>query len=213
MFIINAYNFNILRQAISHKMTGKKIIILAAALTFLAPQSYPQFTHLGVAAGYGTQIKEPGFGAYGVFSANEQIKIVPNAMFYLPHKISTQDGTQKFGWWTISVDGEYMIINQGAVLFYGVLGLTFLNITGEQDEVISGQEFKDKISLQKLGLDIGAGVRFPVSEFILPFIEAKYILGSAADFEFNKLPVAQFSLTAGIMFRINEPKPRGQQED
>jgi opacity protein-like surface antigen len=194
-------------------MMSKKNLLLAWIFLFFATLSYPQFTHVGVAAAYGTEIKEPGFGAYGIFSVNEEIKIVPNAMYYLPHEISTDDGTQKFSWWTISVDGDYIIINQGVVRFYGIMGLTFISVTGEQDEVISGQEFKDKLSLQKLGLNIGAGIRFPVSEYIAPFAEVRYTLGDAADFEFKNQPVSQFSLTAGIMFRINETKPRGQQED
>jgi hypothetical protein len=187
--------------------------LIAWICLFLAGLSYGQFTHVGVAAGYGTQIKEPGFGAYGIYSASEKIKIVPNAIYYLPHNVLTDNGTQKFSWWTIGVDGNYIIINQGVIRFYGIVGLTFISLTGEQDEVISGQPFEDKITIQKLGLDIGTGIRFPVSEFIAPFVEVKYTLGDAADFEFRNLPVSQFNLSAGIMFRIGEPKPRGQQEE
>jgi opacity protein-like surface antigen len=194
-------------------MMSKKNLLLALIFIFFATLSYGQFTHVGVAAGYGTEIKEPGFGAYGMFSVNEEIKIVPNLMYYLPHMVTTDEGTQKFSWWTISVDGNYIIVNQGIVRFYGIMGLTFVSITGEQDEVISGQPFQDKLSMQKLGLNIGAGIRFPVSDYIAPFAEIRYTLGDAADFEFNKLPVSQFSLAAGILFRIGEAKPRGQQED
>ncbi len=192
---------------------SKHNLLLAAVFLFLASHSYSQFTHVGVAAGYGTEIKEPGFGAYGIFSVNEQIKIVPNVMYFLPHKVSTDNGTQKYSWWTISVDGDYIIVNKGAVRFYGLMGLTFMSITGEQDEVINGQPFEDKLTLQKLGLNIGAGIRFPVSEYIAPFAEVKYTLADAADFQFQSIPVSQFSLVAGIMFRIKETKPRGQQED
>ena len=193
-------------------MQGKNILLV---LIFLlsAALSHSQFTHVGVAAGFGSEIKEPGFGAYGIFSVNEQIKIVPNAMYYLPHTVTTDDGTQKFSWWSLSVDGDYIIVNQGAVRFYGLMGLTFISLTGEQDEVISGQPFEDKLTLQKLGLNVGAGIRFPVSEYIAPFAEVKYTLGDAADFAFRKVPVSQFNLVGGIMFRIGETKPRGQQED
>ena len=194
-------------------MLSKHNLLLTAVLLFLVSHSYSQFTHVGVAAGYGTEIKEPGFGAYGIFSVNELIKIVPNVMYYLPHKVTTDNGTQKFSWWTISVDGDYVIVNKGAVRFYGIMGLTFMSITGEQEEVINGQPFEDKLTLQKLGLNIGAGIRFPVSEYIAPFAEVKYTLGDAADFQFQRIPVSQFSLVAGIMFRINETKPSGQQED
>ena len=194
-------------------MMSKKQLILASIFVFFASLSSGQFTHVGVAAGYGTEIKEPGFGAYGMFSVNEEIKIVPNLMYYLPHNVTTAEGSQKFSWWSISVDGNYIIVNQGVVRFYGIMGLTFVSITGEQDEVISGQPFQDKLTMQKLGLNIGAGIRFPVSEYIAPFTEIRYTLGDAADFEFKKLPVSQFSLVAGIMFRIGETKPKGQKED
>ena len=154
-------------------MKNKHNLALAALFLFFTSLSYSQFTHVGVAAGYGTEIKEPGFGAYGIFSVNEEIKIVPNLMYYLPHKVTTDDGTQKYSWWSINVDGDYIIVNQGNTRFYGIMGLTFISITGEQDEVISGQPFEDKLTMQKLGLNIGAGVRFPVSEYIAPFAEVK----------------------------------------
>ena len=213
MFNKHPYTLIFSNQTNNHSMKSKHNLLLSAILLFFTSLSYSQFTHVGVAAGYGTEIKEPGFGAYGIFSVNEQIKIVPNAMYFLPHKVTTDDGTQKFSWWTLSVDGDYIIVNKGVVRFYGIMGLTFISITGEQDEVISGQPFEDKLTMQKLGFNIGAGIRFPVSEYIAPFAEVKYTLGDAADFEFKNVPVSQFSLVAGILFRINETKPTGQQED
>jgi opacity protein-like surface antigen len=193
-------------------MYRKRLMILPMILVFTGLVQ-GQFTHLGVAAGYGTEIREPGFGAFGMFSVNDQIKVVPNAMYYLPHKVATENGTQKFSWWTISVDGDYIVINQGLTRFYGIMGLTFISLRGEQDEEISGQEFKDKVTLQKLGLNIGAGIRFPLSEHIAPFAELKYTLADAADFEFKTMPVSQFNLKAGILFRISETKPRNQPEE
>jgi hypothetical protein len=213
MFIKHAYKLIFSEQTNNLTMMSRHNLLLTAIFLFLTSHSYSQFTHVGVAAGYGTEIKEPGFGAYGIFSVNEQIKIVPNAMYYLPHKVTTDDGTQTYSWWTINVDGDYIIVNKGVVRFYGIMGLTFMSITGKQDEVISGQPFEDKLTLQKLGLNIGAGIRFPVSDYIAPFVEVKYTLGDAADFEFKNVPISQFTLVAGIMFRINDTKPKGQQED
>ena len=194
-------------------MVSRRIFIIAWICLFFNGNSNGQFTHLGVAAGYGTGIKEPGFGAYGIYSINEEIKIVPSAMYYLPHNVHTDDGMQKFSWWTISVDGNYVIVSQQAFRFYGIMGLTFFNITGEQDEVISGQPFEDKLTIQKLGLGIGTGIRLPVAEYMAPFVEVRFTLGSAADFEFRNLPVSQFNLTAGIMFRIGETKTRDRLEE
>ena len=182
-------------------------------ILFLPSLGISQFTHLGLEAGFASQVKEIGFGFQGIYRVNDEIKLTPNVMYFLPHQINTTDGTQKFSWWMINVDGNYVIINQGIAEGYGIMGLNFMSITGEQDEVINGQPFEDKLTMQKLGLNIGAGVRFPVSEYIAPFAEVKYTLADAAVFEFQKVPVSQFCLVAGIMFRINETKPRGQQED
>ena len=65
----------------------------------------------------------------------------------------------------------------------------------------------------KLGLNIGAGIRLPVSDYIAPFAELKYTLGDAADFQFQNVQISQFCITAGILFRINETKSRIQTED
>jgi hypothetical protein len=213
MFNKHPYTLIFSNHTNNDSMKHKWKLLFMAVFLFSASISYSQFTHVGVAAGYGSEIKEAGFGAYGIFSVNEQIKIIPNAMYFLPHNVTTDDGTQKYSWWTLNVDGDYIIVNKSVVRFYGIMGLTFISLTGEQDEVISGQPFEDKMTLQKLGLNIGAGVRFPVSQYIAPFAEVKYTLGEAADFEFRNIPVSQFSLVAGIMFRINETKARGQQVD
>lgn len=213
MFNKHPYTLIFSNQTNNHSMKSKCKLLFMAFLLCFASISYSQFTHVGLAAGFGSEIKEAGFGAYGIFSVNEQIKIVPNAMYFLPHKVTTDNGTQKYSWWTINVDGDYIFLDKGIVRFYGIMGLTFINLTGEQDEVISGQPFQDKLTLQKLGLNIGAGVGFPVSQYITPFAEVKYTIGNAADFEFKNVPVSQFSLVAGIMFKINETKTRGQQEN
>jgi hypothetical protein len=194
-------------------MMRKNILLYVFIILRFPIVTFGQFTHVGVAAGFGSEIKEPGLGAYGLFSVNKEIKIVPNVMFFLPHVVNTDDGTHKFTWWTINVDGDYIIVNQENVRFYGIMGLAFINVTGEQDEVISGQEFKDKLSMLKLGLNIGIGIRLPLSNYIAPFADVKYTLGDAADFEFRNQPISQFSISAGILFRINETKSRSRSED
>ena len=68
-----------------------KKIITAFLFFSVLHQMHAQFTHVGLAAGYGTSIKEPGFGLFGMYNINEQIKITPNIMYYLPHEIITND--------------------------------------------------------------------------------------------------------------------------
>ena len=190
----------------------RKTLFIMVFMLLLPVCMFGQFTHVGIAAGYGTSVKQPGFGLYGVYTVNEKIKIAPSAMYHLPHKITTDDGTQTFGWWMINLDGNYIIIDKTGFQGYGLMGLSFVNITGEQDEVILGQEFKDKQSMLKLGLNIGAGLRFPISDKIAPFAELKVTLGEKADFTFREMTTTQVFLTAGILIRIIADKEEVQEE-
>ena len=190
----------------------RKTLLLMVFILLLPVYVLGQFTHVGIAAGYGTSVKEPGFGLYSVYTVNEKIKIAPNAMYHIPHKITTDDGTQTFGWWMINLDGNYMIYERTGFQGYGLMGLSFVNVTGEQDEVILGQEFKDKQSMLKLGLNIGAGLRFPISDRIAPFAELKVTLGEKADFTFRDMTTTQVCLTAGVLIRIFADKEKDQEE-
>jgi hypothetical protein len=121
----------------------KKSLIEILLILLLPAAAYSQFTHVGLQAAYSTQVKEPGFGLLALYRVNDAIKLTPNALYYLPHKINTSLGTQKYEWWTINLDGNYVIVNQGIFEGYGMMGLSFINITGEQDEINHGLVFKD----------------------------------------------------------------------
>ncbi len=191
----------------------KKLILATLVVLILPLAGFSQFTHIGIEAGYSSQVKEPGFGAYGVFRVNDQIKLTPNFVYYLPHKISTDDGTQEFQWYTINLDGNFIIVDQGIFEGYGLMGLNFSIIQGMQDEIILGLPFTDKRTLQKAGLNIGAGMRFNVSEKVTPFAELRYTIGSKADFTFNEVSTSQFGIFAGILIRIAEDIDRTVSED
>lgn len=182
-------------------------------ILFLPSLGISQFTHLGLEAGFASQVKKPGFGIHGIYRVNDVIKLTPNVMYYLPHKINTTDGTQKFSWWMINVDGNYVIINQGIAEGYGIMGLNFANVSWEQDEIVMGQPAKDKRSTLKLGLNVGAGIRLNLGEKVVPFGELRYTLGSKADFLINETSTSQFGIFAGVLIRINADKDRTATED
>jgi len=194
-------------------MTMKKFIFVAGIALFLPLTGFSQLTHLGVEAAYSSEVKEPGFGVYGILRVNDQIKLTPNFLYYLPHKISTDDGTQEFQWYAINIDGNFVIVNHGIFEGYGIMGLNFSIIQGKQDEIILGQPFNDKRTLQRLGLNIGAGMRFNVSDKVVPFAELRYTLGSKADFTFNEVSSSQLSIFAGVLIRIGEDKDRSVSDD
>ena len=191
----------------------KKIIINTLLILFLPLVSYSQFTHMGLSAAFSSEVKEPGFGVNAIFRVNDEIKLTPGALYYLPHEIKTLYGTQKFDWWMVNLDGNYIIIREGIFEGYGLMGLNFSNITGKQDEVILGQTWKDKRSVLKLGLNVGAGIRLNFSDKFAPFGELRYTMGSKADFTFNEVSTSQFGIFAGFLFRIAEDKDRSVTED
>jgi hypothetical protein len=167
-----------------------------------------QFTHAGIAGGYGTNVKEPGLGLFGMYTINEQIKIVPNIMYYLPNEITTNEGTQTFSWLIFNLDGEYVIIDQGAFQAYGLMGLGLISLRGEQDE----PPFEDTKYLYKMGLNVGAGIRLPVSGKLSPFAEVKMILGDKAYYTFREVSTTQLVITAGILIRIASDRIREVEE-
>ena len=76
-------------------MLMKKTMAVILLLSAITAGMYGQFTHIGAGAGYGLGIKEPGFGLYGMYTVNEQIKIVPSVLYYLPHEIIVPDVDRK----------------------------------------------------------------------------------------------------------------------
>ncbi len=186
-----------------------KKILPALFMVFLWPYgTNGQVTHAGVDAGYGTSVGEAGFGLYGIYTVNEQIKLVPNFIYFLPHRITTNDGSQTFNWWTVNLDGNYVIRDGSVFQAYGLMGLSFINITGDQDEGM----FQDHKSMLKLGLNAGAGFRLPLSDRLIPFAEIKLTLGDHAYFSFREVSTLQLGLAAGILLRIADDRDRNEDE-
>jgi hypothetical protein len=191
----------------------KKILSHILLIMFMPGLGFSQLTHLGIQAGFASEVKEPGFGIQVIYRVNDDIKLTPNVSYFLPHKITTEYGTQTFEWWMVNLDGNYVIIKQGIFEGYGLMGLNFSNITGIRDEVELGTTFKDKRSMLKLGLNVGAGLRLNLGDRVAPFGELRYTLGSMADFTFNEVSNSQFGIYAGILIRISEDKERVSSEE
>lgn len=192
----------------------KKSLIKILVILLLPAGVYGQVTHAGLQAAFSSSVKEPGFGLAAIYRVNDEIKLVPNALYYLPHKITTPYGTQNFEWWGANLDGNYVVINKGILEGYGLMGLNLMNITAERDEVVLGQVFKDKKSLLQLGLNIGAGIRFNLNDKVVPFGELRFTLGSKAEFsDWGEVSTSQLGIFAGILVRIAEDKERPENED
>ena len=66
----------------------------------------------------------------------------------------------------------------------------------------------------KLGLNIGAGMRFNLGDRVVPFGELRFTLGSKAEFsDWAEVSTSQFGIFAGVLVRIAEDKERSAEED
>jgi hypothetical protein len=191
---------------------------LAVALFFAVFTAgiYGQFTHIGAMAGYGLAVKEFGFGLSGMYTVNEQIKIVPNLWYYLPHEITVphpvEVATQTFTWWIMNLDGNYVAIDQDAFQAYGLMGLSMVYLKGEQDHL----QFPDTRYYYKLGLNVGAGIRISAGERITPFAEMKLTMGEKAYYGFidkREVKTTQLIVSAGLLIRLTEDKVRSAEEE
>ncbi len=215
MNVFSNFEFDLSRTLI--KM--KKIFINTLMILFLPLAGFSQFTHMGLEVGYSSEVKEPGIGLFGIYRVNDEIKLTPNFMYYLPHKINTSygtpltEGTQTFEWWMINMDGNYVIINQGMFEGYGLMGLNFANIIWERDEVQGNLPIKERRQELNLGLNVGAGIRLNLGNKVVPFGELRYTLGSKYDFLVTEGSTSQFGIFAGILIRIAEDIDRTITED
>jgi hypothetical protein len=193
----------------------KKTFAVVLFLFALTPAMFGQFTHIGAAAGYGLAIKEPGFGLYGMYTINEQIKIVPSVLYYLPHEIVaklpgiSEEAFQTFTWWIANLDGHYVVVKEDAFQAYGLMGLSMVYLKGEQEH----SQFPDKKYLYNMGLNVGAGIHIPIGERLTPFAEVKMTLSDKAYFTFREVSVTQLSIAAGVLIRISPDKDRSAEEE
>ena len=197
----------------------KKYVIAALLILSIPTALIAQLTHVGLEAGYASEIKEPGFGVNAIYRVNDQIKLTPKALIFLPHEINTangttiSEGTQRFDWWMINLDGNYVILNEGLIEGYGIMGLNFSNVRWERNEVVLGNPEEEKRQVLKLGLNIGAGARFNLGDKVSPFAEIRYTLGGTADWLVTQVSTSQLSINAGVFFRITEDKDRSSTDD
>jgi opacity protein-like surface antigen len=186
---------------------NRTILLLVCLLTLGCNSKLSaQITFVGASANYGSWIKEIGASVYGIYSVSKRIDIVPNATYFLPHEVIIDDpldvGTVKYTWWTINFDGHYVLFEKSVFHIFGLMGLNFTNETKIEDYKTQGTQFNIKTNTTKLGLNVGAGVQFPLSKFFIPFSEIKYTLGERH----------QGVVSLGVLVRIAPDRVREEME-
>ena len=151
----------------------KKLTLLAIITIALTFNSFAQIS-AGGGLVYGTEQKTIGFNFRGQYSITESIDVVGGLTFYLPNKekqtIFFATIESKTSMWAFDVDGHYNFSIMDKLNVYPLAGL---NITGISVDV-NGTKSSDT----EVGLNIGAGANYEISDQLAGFFETKYTIGN-----------------------------------
>lgn len=151
----------------------KKLTLFAVITIAFAFNSFAQIS-AGGGLVYGTEQETIGFNLRGQYSITESIDVVGGLTFYLPNKekqtILFATIESKTTMWAFDVDGHY---NFGIIDKLKVYPLAGLNIAGVSVDV-NGTKASDT----EVGLNIGAGANYEISDQLAGFFETKYTIGN-----------------------------------
>ena len=151
----------------------KKLTLLAIITIAFAFNSFAQIS-AGSGISYGTEQKTIGFNFRGQYSINESIDVVGGLTFYLPNKekqtLLFTTVESKTTMWAFDVDGHYNFSLIDKLKAYPIAGL---NIAGVSVDV-NGTKASDT----EVGLNIGAGAAYEITDKLAGFFETKYTIGN-----------------------------------
>jgi outer membrane immunogenic protein len=171
-----------------------KSILIITVLTFVFCSVNAQFAFKGVGAGIGlgskSAISDKGESAMG-FGINvnalagltDKIDLAGGIVYYFPSEPVT--GT-KFSLFTISVDGHYKLTEN----FYGLAGLNI----GMAKATATFMGYSASASDTKMGINLGAGANFDLSESLGFFGQVGYTVGGAD----------QLFINAGLFYKLGK---------
>lgn len=149
----------------------KKYIVFTAVFTLIGFQSIAQINRSGgVFLGYSTDINKIGIGVNAEFPVMEKLSIAPSFFYYFPEK---EDGVS-LNFLEFNANANYYFFQNEGISVYalGGLNLTRTSVSFEGSNFFGGG-FSP--SSNNVGLNLGAGANFIVSEKLSPFAEVKYV--------------------------------------
>ncbi len=130
-----------------------------------------------------------GINIGGEYFATDVISVAPSYTFFFPSEISSGGAKQKVSYGAFNLDGRYYF-GDGDVQFYGLAGLSFLSFKNEISG--TGTGFDGTIKDSETGLNIGAGVMYPLGDGMFLNGQMKYQTPGEG----------QLVINAGIAFNI-----------
>jgi opacity protein-like surface antigen len=164
----------------------KKIISTLLISFCLATASLAQI-RIGPFLGYGERLNRWGIGAYTEIHFNEKISVSPQFIQYFPKNF---DSNPRRSGWELNANVSYYVITGDVAYLYGLAGLSYTNIRTRTSTPASDVIDNDG----NAGLNIGIGTMVKINDFLYPFAEGKYTVGT----------YSQASLMFGVKFQLGE---------
>ena len=149
----------------------KRFLIITTLFTLAGFQSMAQINRSGgLFLGYSTDINKIGIGVNAEFPIMEKLSIAPSFFYYFPEK---EDGVS-LNFLEFNGNANYYFFQNESMGVYALGGLNFTrtSVSFEGSNFFGGG-FSPSSS--NVGLNLGAGANFIVSEKLSPFAEVKYV--------------------------------------
>lgn len=143
--------------------------ILLVSLAFVFSAQAQENTRIGAMLAYGTEIESIGIGANAEFPIIENMTISPSFIYYFPK----EEFGVKMNWFEVNANANYYFVNQDNLGVYALGGLNYSSIKVSFDDSWLGSF---SVSEGRFGLNLGAGINFPLGGSIVPFAEVKYVI-------------------------------------
>lgn len=163
-----------------------KTLVVAVACLCLTPNALQaQEKTAGLGLAYGTEIESLGIQLNGQYFLTENWAITPSFVYFLP-KEAYQD--YKMKWFEINLNGSYYFnLESQSVRPYatGGINITMVSVPVPNFDFFSGTGEIENETYSEVGLSIGGGADFMVSDNLIPFGELRYSLS-----DWNQLVIA-----------------------
>ncbi len=179
----------------------KQVLITALALVFMlvAGVSKAQDSKflLGGGATYASDISSFGFFVKANYAITEKIEVAADFNYFLPKKVAVGMGMEdvKYNYMSFDVDGHFAFLSDEKMTLYGLAGLNILMVRIPSYEVSypgAGTMKFGGTTDSNMGLNLGAGGRFGLSDKLSAFGEVKYVISEGGYVQVN----------AGILFAL-----------
>ena len=150
----------------------KKILLTSTLFLGLVFTIQAQ-TKIGIHFGYGTEIEELAIGANAEFGITDKISIAPDFTYYLTEK----SDFAKVSFWELNANGHYYFLDQDAFKVFGLAGLNYAHSSVKVDHPGFGSG-STSVSDGEIGLNLGGGASYDLSDTFQLFSTLKYTAGS-----------------------------------